>query len=91
MTPKAECINPTMKQSLALFLSVLNFFKKNTNESFKILSELNIQTDHIIEDRRPGKIIADKTNKKTKLLTWTFLQVTGLKFASKGKLKIIKI
>ena len=42
MTPKAECINPTMKQSLALFLSVLNFFKKNTNDVMTGLERLCI-------------------------------------------------
>ena len=31
ITPNAGCVKPTMKQSLTLFLSVLNFFKKNTN------------------------------------------------------------
>ena len=32
ITPNAGCVKPTNKQSLALFLSVLNFFKKNTND-----------------------------------------------------------
>ena len=32
ITPNAGCVKPTMKQSLALFLSVLTFFKKNTND-----------------------------------------------------------
>ena len=32
MTPNAGCVKPTMKQSLILFLSVINFFKKNTND-----------------------------------------------------------
>ena len=31
MIPNAGCVKPTMKQSITLFLSALNFFKKNTN------------------------------------------------------------
>ena len=33
MAPYAECVKPTMKQPLTLFLSVLNFFKKNTYDN----------------------------------------------------------
>ena len=32
MNPNAGCLKPTMKQSHTLFLSVLNFSKKNTND-----------------------------------------------------------
>ena len=32
MTPNAGYAKPTMKQSLTLFLSVLNFFKNNTSD-----------------------------------------------------------
>ena len=31
ITPNAGCVKPTTKQQLTLFLSVLNFFKKNTS------------------------------------------------------------
>ena len=34
------------------------------NESFKIHWDFNIQTDNIIEHRRSGMIIIDKTSKK---------------------------
>ena len=42
MTPNAVCVKPAMKQSLTLFLSVLNFFKKNTNNDMTGLERLCI-------------------------------------------------
>ena len=107
ITPNAGCVKPTMKQSLTLFLSVLNFFKKNTNhdmtgwerlcvgtfverkglmfpkwyerkpypctenEPFKILWNFNIQTDNIIEHRRPDMIFIDKISKKAQIVEFT--------------------
>ena len=41
------------------------------NESFKILWDSNIQTDNIIEHRRPDMIIIDKTSKKTQIIDFT--------------------
>ena len=38
------------------------------NESFKILWTFNIQTDNIIERRRPDMIIIDKTSKKAQIV-----------------------
>ena len=56
MTPNGGYVKPTMKKSPTLFMSVLNFFKMNTNDDMtgwerKILQGFNIQADNIIEHR----------------------------------------
>ena len=50
------------------------------NESFKILWDFNIQTDNIIEHRRPDMIIIDKTSKKA--------QIVGLAVPADHRIKI---
>ena len=38
------------------------------NASFKILWDFNIQTDNIVQHRRPDMIIIDKTSKKDQII-----------------------
>ena len=37
------------------------------NQDYKILWDFSIQTDHVIEGRRPYLLIVDKTNKTCKI------------------------
>ena len=120
MTPYAGCVKPTMKQSLTLFLSVLNFLKKNRNDgmigwerlsngilvkrkalmfprndmktdlyliqSFKVLWDFNIQTDNVIEQRRPDMIIMDKTSKKTQIVNFDVPTNHWIKISQQNKI-----
>ena len=38
------------------------------NDSWKILWDFSIQTDHVIEARRPGLVIIDKTKNECKII-----------------------
>ena len=109
-----------MKQSLTLFLSVLNFLKKNRNDgmigwerlsngilvkrkalmfprndmktdlyliqSFKVLWDFNIQTDNVIEQRRPDMIIMDKTSKKTQIVNFDVPTNHWIKISQQNKI-----
>ena len=120
MTQYAGCVKPTMKQSLTLFLSVLNFLKKNRNDgmigwerlsngilvkrkalmfprndmksdlyliqSFKVLWDFNIQTDNVIEQRRPDMIIMDKTSKKTQIVNFDVPTNHWIKISQQNKI-----
>ena len=40
------------------------------NEDYKILWDFSIQTDHVIEARRPGLVVADKKDRSCKIITF---------------------
>ena len=61
------------------------------NESFKILWDFNIQTDHIIEHRRQDMIIVDKINKKAQIVDFAVPADHQIEISQQRKLKIIKI
>ena len=59
MTQNAGWVKPTMKQSLTLFLSVSNFFKKNTNSDMAVWERLSIG---ILAERKALTFLRNGTN-----------------------------
>ena len=43
------------------------------NEDYKILWDFSIQTDHVIEARRPDLVVVDKKERSCKIIDFTFL------------------
>ena len=58
------------------------------NEHYKILWDFPIQTDHVIEARRPDMIIVDKKNNKCQIID--FAVPFDTRVAAKEKEKIFK-
>ena len=57
------------------------------NESFKILWNFNIQTDHTIEHRGPDIIIIDKTNKKAQIVDFAVLADNLMEISQQRKIE----
>ena len=50
------------------------------NEDYKILWDFSIQTDHVIEARRPDLVVVDKKERSCKIiLILQFLEIVGLR------------
>ena len=61
------------------------------NDSWKILWDFTIQTDHVIEARRPDMVIIDKLKMSAKLLTLHAPLTAELKRGRKIRRKVITI
>ena len=57
------------------------------NESFITFLDFNIQTDNIIEHRRPDTIIIDKTNRKTQIVDFAVSADHRLEISQQSKIE----
>ena len=49
------------------------------NEDYKILWDFSIQTDHVIEPRRPDLVVVDKKERSCNIIDFAVLEIVGLK------------
>jgi len=57
------------------------------NELFEILWDFTVETDHVIEARRPDMIVVDKMNNKCTISTLQYPMLAQLKTKKRKKLK----
>ena len=60
------------------------------NEDYKILWDFSIQTDHVIEARRPDLVVVDKKERSCKIIDFAVPGVVGLRRRRKIRQKNIK-
>ena len=57
------------------------------NEDYKILWDFSIQTDHVIDARRPDLVVVDKKERSCKIIVFTVPRDSGIEEKEKDKLE----